>query len=157
MRQSHNNNYRRRSRKRYSDPHETYFILAAAFTILLTICFLYLKFSFYLAYIAGLNIVTFCFYGFDKLQAKRDGGRIPEKILHFLAIMGGAAGGIAGQWLFHHKIRKRIFHIILWTSLLVHSIIFIIFSHVLLTSSFNDLMVFGKSLIDNLNKTFNGR
>jgi uncharacterized membrane protein YsdA (DUF1294 family) len=89
---------------------------------------------------AGINIVTFCFYGFDKFQAKREGGRIPEKILHMVAILGGAPGGIAGQWIFHHKIRKQIFHLILWASLFVHLIIFLVFFQVLITTNFNDLL-----------------
>ncbi|MBN9388097.1 MAG: DUF1294 domain-containing protein [Chloroflexi bacterium] len=93
-----------------------------------------------MAYLAAINIVTFCFYGFDKFQAKREGGRIPEKILHMVAILGGAPGGIAGQWVFHHKIRKQIFHIILWTSLFVHLVIFLVFFQVLTTTNFNDLL-----------------
>jgi uncharacterized membrane protein YsdA (DUF1294 family) len=153
---SRNYNYRR-NRRRYSDPYETYFVLAAVLTILLTAGLLFLKFPVYLAYLAGINSVTFCFYGFDKFQAKREGGRIPEKILHMVAILGGAPGGIAGQWIFHHKIRKQIFHIILWASLLVHLIIFLVFFRVLLTANFNGVGNALKSVADWFNKTFNRR
>ena len=136
---STNYNYRKK-RRRYSEPFDTYFILAVILTILLTAGLLFLKVPVYLAYLAAINIVTFCFYGFDKFQAKREGGRIPEKILHMVAILGGAPGGIAGQWVFHHKIRKQIFHIILWTSLFVHLVIFLVFFQVLTTTNFNDLL-----------------
>ena len=136
---SRNYNHRRK-RRRYSEPFDTYFILAVILTILLTAGLLFLKVPVYLAYLAAINIVTFCFYGFDKFQAKREGGRIPEKILHMVAILGGAPGGIAGQWVFHHKIRKQIFHIILWTSLFVHLVIFLVFFQVLTTTNFNDLL-----------------
>ena len=136
---SRNYNYRKK-RRRYSEPFDTYFILAVILTILLTAGLLFLKVPVYLAYLAAINIVTFCFYGFDKFQAKRAGGRVPEKILHMVAILGGAPGGIAGQWVFHHKIRKQIFHIILWTSLFVHLVIFLVFFQVLTTTNFNDLL-----------------
>jgi uncharacterized membrane protein YsdA (DUF1294 family) len=115
--------------------------LALFLTLLvLVVCLIFLKFPLYLAYIAGLTVVTFSFYGYDKIQAKRSAGRVPELVLHWLAILGGCLGGIAGQWLFRHKTRKPLFHIILWSSLVVHVIVLVIFSRYLLTYNLDDLL-----------------
>jgi uncharacterized membrane protein YsdA (DUF1294 family) len=125
----HNNNWK--SDKRYRSPYKTYFILALALTIILVAGLIFIKFPAYLAYLAGLNIVTFAFYAFDKIQAKRGAGRVPELVLHLLAVAGGAIGGLAGQWLLHHKTHKPVFHIVLWASLIVHIAIFAFFHQIL--------------------------
>ena len=52
---------------------------------------------------------AFLLYGYDKLQAKRDGLRVPESSLMVVAAAGGFAGAIAGMFLFRHKTRKTIF------------------------------------------------
>jgi uncharacterized membrane protein YsdA (DUF1294 family) len=129
--QAPNNRSKPRAAK-YRSPYKWYFLLALALTLVLAALFLILKFPVYQAYIAGVNLVTFGYYGYDKIQAKRGAGRVPELVLHFLALAGGAAGGIAGQWLFHHKLRKPLFHIILWLSLLGHLLVFVIFQQTLL-------------------------
>lgn len=133
MRQT--SNYKSQPRRkggRYRSPYRTYLLLALVLTLVVVAALIYMKSPVYLAYLAGLNAVTFSFYGFDKVQAKRDGGRVPELVLHWLAILGGAVGGLAGQWLFHHKTRKPIFHIVLWSSLIVHLLIFALFYKTLL-------------------------
>lgn len=112
---------------RYYSPFRVYFWLSMTLTLALAALLIYLKLPLYLAYMAGLNIVTFGLYGFDKWRARQAGRRVPELILHYLAVIGGAPGGIAGQWLFHHKIRKPIFHIILWSGLIIHLMFFIYF------------------------------
>lgn len=88
----------------------------------------------------SINLVTFGFYGYDKRQAKKSGWRVPELNLHWLAMLGGAVGGILGQVAFNHKTRKRTFHIVLWSSLLVHLVIFLAFSQILLTYNADSLV-----------------
>jgi uncharacterized membrane protein YsdA (DUF1294 family) len=61
--------------------------------------------------IAG--IVTFAYYGYDKAQARRGGWRVPESILHLLALAGGFLGGWAGMYAFRHKTREPIFKVVL--------------------------------------------
>jgi uncharacterized membrane protein YsdA (DUF1294 family) len=122
-----------RNRSRYLSPYDLYFWLAAVAILALTLGLFVLKLPLYLAFIIAVNIVTFGLYVFDKRRAKRNGRRVPELILHYLAIAGGALGGLAGQWLLRHKTRKPDFHIVLWLSLLVHLIIFAIFHRFLLT------------------------
>ena len=136
---SYNNNRPRRNGGRYRSPYKTFFWLALVLTLIVVAALLYIKFPVYLAYLIGLNAVTFSFYGYDKLQAKRQAGRVPELVLHWLAVLGGPIGGLAGQWLFHHKTSKPIFHIVLWASLVVHLAVFFFFSHFLLTTNLTDL------------------
>jgi uncharacterized membrane protein YsdA (DUF1294 family) len=57
--------------------------------------------------------VTFAYYGYDKAQARRGGWRVPESILHLLALAGGFLGGWAGMYAFHHKTREPVFKVIL--------------------------------------------
>lgn len=60
----------------------------------------------------GLNIITFFFYGVDKSSAARGGLRIPEIVLHLLALLGGSPAAFLGQVVFRHKTRKIKFRII---------------------------------------------
>ncbi|HML75164.1 MAG TPA: DUF1294 domain-containing protein [Anaerohalosphaeraceae bacterium] len=60
-------------------------------------------------YLITLSFVTFLFYGYDKHQAVRHGGRIPEAVLNGLALAGGTPGALAGQVVFRHKTRKLSF------------------------------------------------
>ena len=61
----------------------------------------------YVVWVAALSITAFAMYGFDKLLSKIGKVRIPERILHLLAILGGFPGGWAGMIVFHHKINIR--------------------------------------------------
>ena len=54
-------------------------------------------------YLLVINIAAFAVYGWDKLCAKRDMWRVPEKILLLLAILGGSVGAMAGMAIFRHK------------------------------------------------------
>jgi len=77
----------------------------------------------YLIWLSAVSIITFFFYGYDKLQAKRNGWRVPEKYLHWLALSGGFAGGWLGRSVFRHKTRKRIFLLILIISTIIHLVL----------------------------------
>ena len=59
--------------------------------------------SWLVAYVLGLGLITFLTYGYDKLQAKRDGRRVTETALLVLAVIGGALGGWAGMLIWRHK------------------------------------------------------
>ena len=62
-------------------------------------------------YIAALSILTWAMFGIDKWKAVRRKWRIRESTLLGLSLIGGAAGGLAGMYLFRHKIRKSRFRI----------------------------------------------
>lgn len=61
----------------------------------------------------SVNAVALLLYGFDKRQARAGGSRIPEAVLHVVALLGGSPGALAGQELFRHKTRKRGFRLVL--------------------------------------------
>jgi uncharacterized membrane protein YsdA (DUF1294 family) len=66
-------------------------------------------FSVIVAYVLGLGLSTFLIYGYDKLQAKRGGRRVPEGALILLSVIGGALGGWAGMLILRHKTRHTRF------------------------------------------------
>lgn len=55
------------------------------------------------------SALEFCLMGYDKSQARRGGHRVAELTLLSLALLGGAAGGVAGMYLFRHKTRHWYF------------------------------------------------
>ena len=61
------------------------------------------------AYLTAVNLTTFLFYAHDKRQAVRGATRIPELILHLLALVGGTIAALLGQMVFRHKTRKSSF------------------------------------------------
>lgn len=62
-----------------------------------------------LAWIVGWTPPAFAAYGVDKWQATHDGWRIPEVVLHGLALVGGVIGAWAGRIVFRHKTRTPVF------------------------------------------------
>jgi len=73
-----------------------------------------------LAMTATSSVVTFVVYGIDKAAAKRGRARVPESILHLLALLGGWPGALLGMALFRHKRRKIGFVAVTWLIALVH-------------------------------------
>ena len=66
-----------------------------------------------LAWMAGWSIPAFAMYGIDKRQAQQDGWRVPEAVLHGLALTGGVIGAWAGRYVFGHKTQKPVFTVVL--------------------------------------------
>ena len=64
-----------------------------------------------LVWIGVLSAFTLLLFGWDKGMAKLGRRRIPEASLLFACLAGGAAGGLAGMYLFRHKIRKPKFYL----------------------------------------------
>lgn len=60
-------------------------------------------------YLIGINLFTFFVYGADKMRARKEQWRISESTLLAFAVFGGAAGALAGMYIFHHKTRKAKF------------------------------------------------
>lgn len=73
-------------------------------------------------YLLGANIVTFIIYGMDKLQAIRKKERIPERLLLILSVIGGCYGSFLGMVIFHHKIRKRKFKVVISLTIILWSL-----------------------------------
>jgi uncharacterized membrane protein YsdA (DUF1294 family) len=66
------------------------------------------------AWLVAVNLVAFGYYGFDKFRARAGRRRVPEVVLHFLAIVGGTVGAYLGMRVFRHKTIKGPFRLIFW-------------------------------------------
>ena len=64
-----------------------------------------------LALMAVMSAFLFVMMAADKHRARRGAWRIPERTLFVFALLGGAAGGMAGMFLFHHKTRHWTFRL----------------------------------------------
>jgi uncharacterized membrane protein YsdA (DUF1294 family) len=67
-----------------------------------------------LLYLLSVNVVTAGYYGFDKAQARQQSRRVPEAVLHGLAVAGGTLGAWLGMRLFRHKTIKAEFRLVFW-------------------------------------------
>jgi uncharacterized membrane protein YsdA (DUF1294 family) len=56
---------------------------------------------------AGINVIAFLAFGWDKRQSIHNGSRIAERTLIALALLGGALGALIGQQAFRHKTQKQ--------------------------------------------------
>jgi uncharacterized membrane protein YsdA (DUF1294 family) len=65
-------------------------------------------------WLVSINLVTFAFYGHDKVQARGERGRVPEVVLHGLVFLGGTLGACLGMRLFRHKTIKAGFRLVFW-------------------------------------------
>ncbi|MFP4354296.1 MAG: DUF1294 domain-containing protein [Phycisphaerae bacterium] len=66
------------------------------------------------AYVASVNFVTFLFYAADKRAARNGSGRIPERQLLLLGMIGGSPAAILARHLLRHKTIKQPFRAIFW-------------------------------------------
>ncbi len=64
-----------------------------------------------LIWFGALSAFTLLLFGWDKGMAKLGRRRVPERSLLLACLVGGAAGGLVGMYLFHHKIRKPKFYV----------------------------------------------
>ena len=62
-----------------------------------------------LLYLLIINAIAFLLMLADKLKARKNLWRIPEKTLFTAAILGGSIGSIAGMYIFRHKTKHWYF------------------------------------------------
>jgi len=72
------------------------------------------------AWMVGWSLPAFAMYGIDKRQAQSDGWRVPEVVLHGLALIGGVAGAWAGRYVFRHKTQKQSFQLAYWATVVLN-------------------------------------
>lgn len=60
---------------------------------------------------ALLSAVTYLLYALDKRAAQQNNQRTPEKVLHWLSVLGGWPGALIAQQQFRHKTRKTSFRV----------------------------------------------
>ena len=75
--------------------------------------------QFLIIYLVIINIITFFYFGIDKIKAKFSHQRISEKTLWFLPAIGGSMGALVGMNFFKHKTRKNSFQIIIALILII--------------------------------------
>lgn len=80
----------------------------------------FLSWLLYATLLLVFSCLCFAMYGYDKWRAKREGWRVPEKTLQWLALLGGWPGAWLGQQVFRHKTRKRVFQAVFWCIVAVH-------------------------------------
>ncbi len=66
------------------------------------------------------NAAVFLVYGADKLFAKLQSRRIPEKLLLALAFCFGGMGAFCGMRVFRHKTRKPLFRMLVPLSVVIN-------------------------------------
>jgi uncharacterized membrane protein YsdA (DUF1294 family) len=63
----------------------------------------------WLGYLAGINLAAFALTGYDKAVAGGTALRVPEAVLHGIALLGGSPAAFLAQRLFRHKTAKESF------------------------------------------------
>lgn len=71
----------------------------------------------------AMSLAAFFLYWRDKHQARADGWRTPEKILHGVELLGGWPGALIAQQVFRHKTRKLSFQAVFWLIVLLHQVV----------------------------------
>lgn len=73
------------------------------------------------AWFIAVNGIALGYYGFDKMQAQRDGRRVPEIVLHGLVVAGGGPGAFLAMRWFRHKTVKGRFRLVFWLIVLTQA------------------------------------
>jgi len=76
-------------------------------------------------WLVSINLIAFFYYGYDKQRARQGSRRIPEIVLHGLAIAGGSGGAYAGMRYFHHKSIKGRFLIYFWFIVILQAVLLV--------------------------------
>jgi uncharacterized membrane protein YsdA (DUF1294 family) len=104
------------------NPYKIYFVTSA---VLFSMAFGFLwwccgQWNWWSLYFLAVNFVVGSLYFWDKIIAGRGKfTRVPELVLHSLALLGGSPIALVSQKLFRHKISKKSFVVIYWLIVLV--------------------------------------
>lgn len=71
-------------------------------------------------YVAILSAITFIVYIVDKILAKIDAWRVPEKVLLGLSLVGGAIGGLVAMLIVRHKTKHWYFYLLNVLGIILH-------------------------------------
>jgi uncharacterized membrane protein YsdA (DUF1294 family) len=82
---------------------------------------LWLRAPWILGVLAGINVATMALYGYDKAVAGGRRLRVPERVLHLLALLGGTPAAIVSRPLFRHKTGKAPFRLAFWMIVLLQA------------------------------------
>lgn len=68
------------------------------------------------AWLVGINVTTFGYYGWDKWRARMGARRVPEAVLHGMTLLGGSLAAYFAMRTFRHKTIKTSFRAVFWTA-----------------------------------------
>ena len=106
--------------KLYTPPYAFFSLLAIIFIASIVAIFsIYFHISWAISYLSAINIITFCFYCYDKFASIKEFFRIPEVILHSLALFGGSPSAALSQYILRHKTVKKSFVIVFYLILII--------------------------------------
>jgi uncharacterized membrane protein YsdA (DUF1294 family) len=109
------------AKKRVSPAFQNFALIATILIVLVGLGLTWLtSWQPYFIWLFTSSLVLLLLYGFDKAQARSQGGRVPESLLHVLALLGGFTGGWLGRVVFRHKTRKPVFTLVLLASTALH-------------------------------------
>jgi uncharacterized membrane protein YsdA (DUF1294 family) len=96
--------------------HSPYIVfLGSSFCLVLAMMVIFNQIlSFWISYIVAINVSTAIIYGYDKIFSGTRCLRVPEKILHGFALIGGSPSALISQNIFRHKTLKREFQKTYW-------------------------------------------
>lgn len=98
----------------HPSPYRRFGLLAAALALAaVLVLIVFLGVNWYLAWLIGWSLVALYLYWWDKRRAVRGGERVPELVLHGVALVGGVLGAWVGRYAFRHKTQKASFTIVL--------------------------------------------
>ncbi len=110
-----------RKRPAHPSPYSTWAAIAMLLPGLAVVAALVWTTGYVLAwYAAAVNVATFLLYWHDKSAAKKQVGRVPELVLHAMALAGGTPGALLAGRLFRHKTRKWQFQAVYWPTVAIH-------------------------------------
>jgi uncharacterized membrane protein YsdA (DUF1294 family) len=66
-------------------------------------------------WLLAVNLTAFGYYAYDKWRARQGSRRVPEVVLHGLALAGGSPGAYLAMRLFRHKTIKGRFRTVFWS------------------------------------------
>jgi uncharacterized membrane protein YsdA (DUF1294 family) len=97
--------------------------LSAGLVVLLFLVFRpgFTWFTLLAAWLTAINLVAFGYYGYDKARARDRRSRVPEVVLHGLALAGGTLGAYLGMVLFRHKTLKGPFRVVFWVTVVLQA------------------------------------
>lgn len=67
-----------------------------------------------------MSLITYAVYAVDKAAARQGRRRVPERMLHIFALLGGWPGALLAQQHLRHKSSKTRFLALFWLTVLIH-------------------------------------
>lgn len=81
-----------------------------------------------LIYAVFINIITFFYFGIDKIKSQMGRWRVSEKTLWILTLIGGSIGALTGMHFFRHKTKKLSFQAMIAIIVVAHLAILVLFT-----------------------------